>query len=157
MMIIKICVYITCLLPNMPIMCIHNTPIFSLIVSPEGSIETTPPEINSERGETQTFSCSAMGGPANVFSWIRLLDNVTVSQEAALMVLVDSARNGSEYICTVMNGAGSDSARVILRGECNYTCICFPLIPVLAHLYRSPSYSCCCGGRESPGLECQSD
>ena len=124
-------------------------PIFSLIVSPKGSVETSPQEIDSARGQNQTFICSAMGGPANVFSWVRVLDNVTVSQKADLMVLVDSASDGSEYICTVMNAAGNDSAMVILRGEwlhmhplsttdCTCTCI-FLFLQLLLWWRKIPS------------------
>ena len=79
-------------------------------------MEASPRDVSSERGVTQTFSCSARGGPGNAFSWTRRLDSEVVSMSADLSVQVDSADVGSQYQCTVQNDAGNDTDVVVLRG-----------------------------------------
>jgi len=64
-----------------------------------------------------TFTCSAMGGPGNSFTWVRLSDGVTVSNESQLEINVASAFDGSAYECTVENNAGNGSASVTLYGK----------------------------------------
>ena len=78
----------------------------------------SPRDVSSERGVNQTFTCSAMGGPSNSFTWTRLLDSVVVSDASELRVLVDSADKGGSYQCNVENEAGSSADGVVLRGMC---------------------------------------
>jgi len=47
-----------------------NVPCYA--VSPEGSVSATPQVINAERNTTVEFTCSALGGPSNNFTWIRM-------------------------------------------------------------------------------------
>lgn len=88
----------------------------SSAVSPEGGVQASPRDVSSERGLNQTFTCSAMGGPGNMFTWTRLLDSVVVSLTADLTVAVDGADKGGYYRCTVLNDAGNETDDIILRG-----------------------------------------
>ena len=81
----------------------------------------SPRDVSSERNVSQTFTCSAMGGPGNSFTWTRLYDGVVVSETSNLTVLVDGADKGSEYRCAVENDAGNETEDVILRGMCVFT------------------------------------
>ena len=86
-------------------------------VSPEGSVFASPNVSNSFLGDTQTFICSAMGGPGNTFSWTRLSDGVTVGNMSSLTVSVEGADDGGMYRCEVTNLAGNGSDTVTLNGE----------------------------------------
>ena len=86
-------------------------------MSPEGSVFASPNVSNSFLGDTQTFTCSTMGGPGNTFSWTRLSDGVTVGNMSFLTVSVEGADVGGMYQCEVTNLAGSDSSIVTLNGE----------------------------------------
>ena len=89
-------------------------------MSPEGSVFASPNVSNSFLGDTQTFTCSAMGGPGNTFSWTRLSDGVTVGNMSSLTVSVEGEDDGGTYRCDVTNRAGNDSATVTLNGkDCN--------------------------------------
>ena len=86
-------------------------------VSPEDSVLAEPTVSNNSLGDNQTFNCSAMGGPGNMFSWIRLYDNVTVGNTSSLTVSVEGADDGGMYRCEVTNLAGNGSDTVTLNGE----------------------------------------
>ena len=114
-------------------------------VSPEGSVEATPSDLSSERGVSQTFTCSSRGGPGNTFTWTRLLDRVVLTTNSTLRVLVDSAEAGGYYRCTVQNDAGNETDDVVLRGMhvwAQYThwsvCVC---VCVCVCVYEH--YECC--------------
>ena len=79
-------------------------------------MQASPCDVSSERNQTYTFDCTAMGGPNNAFSWTRLLDDQVVSGTSALTVVVDDADNGGDYRCTVQNAAGNDTDDITLRG-----------------------------------------
>ena len=76
----------------------------------------TPNDLSSERGINQTFTCTASGGPGNMFTWSRLLDDMIISRTNNLSLLVDNADIGGYYRCTVENDAGNETDDVILRG-----------------------------------------
>ena len=78
---------------------------------------TSPNVSNSFLGDTQTFTCNAMGGPGNTFSWTRLSDGVTVSNLSFLTVNVEGEDDAGMYRCEVTNLAGNDSDTVTLNGE----------------------------------------
>ena len=86
-------------------------------VSPGDSVLAEPTVSNNSLGDTQTFTCSAMGGPGNTFSWTRLSDGVTVGNMSSLTVSVEGADNGGMYQCEVTNLAGNGSDTVTLNGE----------------------------------------
>ena len=81
-------------------------------------MQATPRDISSERDRNQTFSCTAMGGPDNTFTWMRLSDSMVVGQVSSLTITVDNADKGSDYRCTVCNVAGNESIDVTMRGLC---------------------------------------
>ncbi len=76
-----------------------------------------PETANSFQGEVQTFNCSAMGGPGNMFSWTRLYDNTIVGNTSNLTVNVSGATDGGQYRCEVSNQAGNESQVTILNGK----------------------------------------
>lgn len=78
-----------------------------------------PTLANAERNTTVAFTCTAEGGPSNALTWTRLLDGEAVSTDGVLMILVDSATDGSDYVCLVENDAGSEVVSVTLNGKLN--------------------------------------
>ncbi len=86
-------------------------------VSPESSVTIVPNTINSFQGEVQTFTCSAMGGPGNMFSWIKVYDNAIVGNMSNLTVNVNGAADGGQYRCEISNLAGNDSGISTLNGK----------------------------------------
>ena len=83
-----------------------------LPVSPEGSVMVTVSDMISTRGSNVTFSCSAMGGPQNSFTWMK--DGMMVGNDTTLTVTDIDASSGGSYTCTVSNSAGNDSASITL-------------------------------------------
>ncbi len=73
---------------------------------------------NNVQGDTQTFTCSAMGGPENMFSWRRLYDNTIVGNTSNLTVSVGGAADGGQYRCEVSNLAGTSTDTATLNGKC---------------------------------------
>ena len=90
--------------------------MFDHTVSPEGSVHVTPEVINAERNTIVEFICSALGGPANNFTWFGISDGVVVANQTVLQIAIEDAFVGSVYECLVENNAGSDSAAVTLNG-----------------------------------------
>jgi len=64
------------------------------------------------------FTCSALGGPGNNFTWIRMSDGVVVTSGSVLQIAVEDAFDGSDYHCLVINDAGNDTDLVTLNGMC---------------------------------------
>ena len=87
-----------------------------------------PRDVSSERGLNQTFTCFAMGGPDNMFTWTRLSDGIVVSLTSNLTVFVDGADEGSNYRCTVENEAGNETDVVTLRGM-SFFMVCHTYLP----------------------------
>ena len=53
---------------------------FPALVSPRGSVEVDPPNnITLNAGESINFTCSAMGGPNNMFMWLKNGTNIVCS------------------------------------------------------------------------------
>ena len=75
-------------------------------VSPEDSVHVTPEVIHAERDTIVEFNCSALGGPANNFTWFRMLDDEVVGSDPVLQVGVEGAFAGGVYECLVENDAG---------------------------------------------------
>lgn len=68
-----------------------------MTVSPIGSVSVTPEVINAERKVMVEFTCSALGGPGNMFTWFRMYDNVVIASEPLLQIAVEDAFDGSDY------------------------------------------------------------
>ena len=62
------------------------------------------------------FTCSALGGPGNMFTWFRMYDNVVIASEPLLQIAVEDAFDGSDYQCLVENDAGNDTIVATLNG-----------------------------------------
>ena len=88
-------------------------------VSPEGNIRVNPTIINGNHSGNATFSCMAMGGPVNMFSWTEVRDNTVVVNDSELMLVDLMASDGGQYMCLVENLAGKDNASrsVTLNGK----------------------------------------
>ncbi len=92
-------------------------------VSPEGSVTVLPKITNSFQGDIVTLTCSAMGGPRNLFLWTRLYNSFVVGNMSSLTVSVSSATDGGQYRCDVTNLAGNDSETTTLNGELFIVCL----------------------------------
>ncbi len=77
----------------------------------------TPNMSRNVQGDTPRFTCSAMGGSGNMFSWTRLYDNTIVGNTSDLTVNVNGATDGGQYRCEVSNLAGNDSDNTTVIGE----------------------------------------
>ena len=64
-----------------------------------------------------TYTCFADGDPGNSYQWIRLRDNVVVSITQTLTLDNTDPLDGGDYLCTITNNAGSDTALTTLNGE----------------------------------------
>jgi hypothetical protein len=94
-----------------------------LHVSPEGSVEITPPGVNAtERGTQHVLTCSARGGPGNMFSWVKQgEDGTTISESPEYVIGITDASVGGTYECTVGNEAGSGSAAAVVNVIAEFT------------------------------------
>ena len=82
------------------------------IVSPEGSVSVSESSNISTRGSSVTFNCSALGGPDNMYVWMK--NGMSIGTESTLLVADIDASSGGSYTCLVSNAAGSDSASTTL-------------------------------------------
>ena len=64
-----------------------------------------------------TYACFADGGPNNSYQWIRLRDSVVVSVAQEITLDNTDPLDGGDYLCTITNIAGSDTALTTLNGE----------------------------------------
>ena len=64
-----------------------------------------------------TYTCYADGGPGNSYQWIRLRNNETVLMTQELTLDNTDPLDGGEYLCTITNGAGNDTAMTTLNGK----------------------------------------
>ena len=89
------------------------------LVSPESSVQVSPTTINGNHSNNATFNCTALGGPGNLFSWIKLSSgNIVVFNNSELMLVGLMASDGGEYLCSVENQAGNDNSTITLNGKC---------------------------------------
>ena len=85
-------------------------------VSPEGSVEASPTIIYGNQSGNATFTCFAMGGPHNLFSWTHVRSNTVITNISELTLVDLLAPNGGQYQCLVENPAGRDNTIVTLNG-----------------------------------------
>ena len=76
-------------------------------------VDVTPSNILS-RGDNVTLTCSARGGPDNVFQWQKNGIDLPGENHTTLQLTDIDATDGGEYTCVVSNAAGSDSTNVTL-------------------------------------------
>ena len=98
-------------------MVLYHISLFILIliaVSPgEVMIDVTPSSILS-RGDNVTLTCSARGGPDNVFQWQKNGADLPGENQTTLQLIHIDTIDGGEYTCVASNAAGSDSTNVTL-------------------------------------------
>ena len=83
-------------------------------VSPEGTVSISPNYTVANVSDNVTFTCSAQGGPNNIFQWQHndlALDFTT----ASIMIANIAISDGGNYTCTVSNAAGSDNEIAVLN------------------------------------------
>ena len=101
-------------------MCIFVTLfVFSDVVSPQGSVEISPVDITTTVNSTVNITCSADGGPNNMFEWSKQGTGV-VSNDAVLEFPMITSTDSAVYECTVYNAAGNETLDVTLIGKCVY-------------------------------------
>lgn len=81
--------------------------LYSLAVSPLGSVVVQPARISVDFQETQVFVCTAQGGPNNEYEW--LFDGTVISFTSTLTISSVDVSDGGVYTCTVRNPGGDDS------------------------------------------------
>ena len=92
--------------------------IFTLTVSPLGSVVITPTEINEiGRNTMHVLTCLTKGGPGNAFRWKRVGANEVIAESSELVMIIADASSGGVYQCTVENMAGMDSDIATINGE----------------------------------------
>lgn len=87
-----------------------------LIVSPQGGVSIEPAMPTVERGESIILTCTALGGPGNIFSWTQSSTALVISSEAVLTVSISSGGDGGVYRCSVENDAGNGNAFTTIIG-----------------------------------------
>lgn len=103
---------------------------FFSTVSPEGSIEVSPPNQTVSINDDTSFSCTARGGPNNTIVWIKgtleenflseapldvrdILNRLPIlSSEQMLSLESVNGSDGGQYTCVALNEAGIDNATV---------------------------------------------
>ena len=83
-----------------------------LIVSPEGSVIVSVSQSISTFGSSVTINCFSLGGPDNIYAWMKN-ENI-IGNESTLALTDIDASSGGSYTCLVSNAAGNDSASTTL-------------------------------------------
>ena len=90
--------------------------LIHFVVSPMGSVMISPSgNILASFNSTVNITCSAGGGPNNMFEWSKQGAGV-VSNNSVLEFSMITGTDGAVYECTVTNAAGSDMASALLIG-----------------------------------------
>ena len=76
-------------------------------------LDSTPSNILNF-GDNVTFTCSARGGPDNVFQWQKNGADLPGENQTTLQLTLVSATDGGEYTCVVSNAAGNETTSVTL-------------------------------------------
>ena len=75
-----------------------------------------------ENGDTLILTCTASGGPDNMFYWFKDDDLISQSTDGILNIGNVTATDGGLYECVVNNTAGDSSANITIYGR---TCILY--------------------------------
>ena len=95
---------------------VFETRIWIVPTAPVVSI--SPENICANTNEQIMFTCSATGGPGNMFRWEEASSGEFITDEEVLTI---DATKTKEYICIVVNEAGSDSSTTTLSGKAIYS------------------------------------
>ncbi|XP_065904155.1 cell adhesion molecule DSCAML1-like isoform X2 [Dysidea avara] len=96
----------TCTSSSNGVVAISHTAV--LTVSPRGSVFISPSNILTTVNSTVEITCTAQGGPNNLFEWRR--QGVVISNDSVLSIPMVTGSDGGVYQCIVSNAAGSDTA-----------------------------------------------
>ena len=94
---------------------IHHSSVFThKLVSPDNlNVAADPPNVSL--GNNVTFTCSALGGPDNMFQWQKEGENLPSESQSTLTLTNVNAMDGGVYTCVVTNSAGNDSSDITLN------------------------------------------
>ena len=73
-----------------------------------------PPDVLSF-GDSVNFTCSAKGGPDNMFQWQKDGQDLLSESQSTLTLTNVNAMDGGLYTCVVTNAAGNDSSDITLN------------------------------------------
>ena len=91
------------------------TNVYISVVSPEGSVLILPfGSVLTNFNSTVSLTCTAQGGPNNMFVWRR--QGMIVSNSSVLELTMITGSDGGVYECTVTNDAGSGAASTSVIG-----------------------------------------
>ena len=76
-------------------------------VSSRGTVVINPENESLTIGEDVNLTCSAMGGPRNLFQWYRSGTELHGENDTVLTITNITLDDGDEYLCQVRNFAGS--------------------------------------------------
>jgi len=85
-------------------------------------LDISPDNVNSVSiGEYVNLTCSALGGPNNVYQWFMNEEELENSTDTLLQLGSVNATSGGTYTCLVSNVAGNDSISTPLYIEPSIT------------------------------------
>ena len=90
----------------------YYTTYLLFLVSPGAVVVTS--DIFATVNSTVELTCSAEGGPNNMFVWRR--QGVVISNNPVLSIPMVTGSDGGIYQCTVSNAAGNDFATTSVTG-----------------------------------------
>ena len=86
----------------------HSHTFFT--VSPRGTVVINPVNASVSVGEDVSLTCSAMGGPRNLFQWYRRGFELPGENGTVLTLTNITLTDGAEYLCQVRNFAEAFNA-----------------------------------------------
>ena len=90
-------------------------------MSPEDSVMVDRSTVLTNFNSTESITCTAEGGPDNMFEWRRQGMAPVISSNSVLELTMITGSDGGIYECTVTNNAGSDTANTSVTGMCYIT------------------------------------
>jgi hypothetical protein len=92
-----------------------NSSVATLAVSPRGTVVISPTNGSFSIGEDVNLTCSAMGGPRNIFQWFRSGVELEGENSTVLSLTNIALEDGTEYTCGVRNiGQRFDASTFVL-------------------------------------------
>ena len=80
-----------------------------------GDITARPAVV--EYNDSLTLTCTASGGPDNMFRWLKDGSSLEGNTNSILNILAVTAADGGVYECVVNNTAGNSSANITIYGR----------------------------------------
>ena len=116
-----------------------------MLVGPgELMLNVTPSNILS-RGDNVTLTCSARGGPDNMFQWQRNGTDLPGEDQTTLQLTDIDATDGGVYTCVVSNAAGNSSMSATINIR-----LYFDMQPMDINAEAGQSHMLTCGAEAFP-------